>query len=134
MLSSVQKRDSFDVMSAVFALTAASRPKMPAATPIIHTALFELASQDPYRDLLEDYVFERRSYYPFSRDFQIDLTNMELSGLLATPNPDYQDFSFEAKLQKCLEGVSEEDRKLLQRMARDFDAALERASRSVTVL
>ena len=91
------ERTTFDVVKGIFACLPKGR--FTASAPILHDALWRLAASNEFGKYLRDYVFEERSYFHFCKAFEADLANMELAGLLATPNPDFTTYECRPKLK-----------------------------------
>ncbi|MBA4387436.1 MAG: hypothetical protein C0404_05605 [Verrucomicrobia bacterium] len=128
MSQETQKWTSFDVVKGMLANLAVS--DIPASIPRLHTALCQLQKQQAFARLLADYVFEDRSHFPFSRDFQTDLVNLEQSGHLSTSNPDFITYSIRQKLKTTFENYGKplftaEEGNLLKQMADEFEKALD---------
>ena len=114
---------SFDVIKGLFRYL----PDMPISSsrPQLHTAIFELTQINKFAPLLRDYVFERNSHFPFSRDLNIDILNLEQSGHLSADNPDFVDYKKKPKLEKTFELYTiklfnEDEISLIQEMAEVF--------------
>jgi hypothetical protein len=84
-----------------------------------------------FKKFLNDYVFDNRSYFPFARDFDTDLTNLEMSGHLSANNPGFTDYTIQPKLHKTFEKYtkdlfSPEELETLKKMADVFFEELEK--------
>ena len=78
-------------------------------TPLLHSALFELCKRPEFRRSLgPDYVFDEKGYFPFCREFDIDLLNLEQSGYLASPNPDFHKYTLSTKLRTSFRETTEQ--------------------------
>lgn len=118
-----KKWGSFDVIKGLFAFL--ERDSISSASPVIHNALYNLTLKGKYKKFLKEYIFEHRSYFPFSKELHTDLLNLEQSGQLSTPNPDFVDYTVKPKLKNTFDlytkiFFSEEEITILQEMARDF--------------
>jgi len=93
---------SFDVIKGLFRYLPDDEP-ISSSRPRLHTAIFELTQVGEFRAFLKDYIFEKTSYFPFSRDLNIDILNLEQSGHLSADNPDFVDYKKKPKLNKSFE-------------------------------
>lgn len=123
---------AFDVIKGM--LSFADLGAIPASLSVLHTAVHKLSLKPEYKSFLADYVFEHRSPFPFSSDFQTDLVNLEQAGHLSTPNPDFIRYDLKPKLRNTFEKYgrrlfSEAELASLAQMARDFASELAEASR-----
>lgn len=92
---------AFDVIKGMLAKLDCD--KICAATPAIHRAVHALAQKPEFKDLLAEYTFESRTFFPFSREIETDLSNLEMSGHLATPNPLLREYALTEKLERTFE-------------------------------
>lgn len=123
---------AFDVVKAMLAFLV-SMQRIPAAVPVIHTALHKLSQKKSYRKYLESYCFDTRSFFPFSRDLQVDLANMELAGLLSTVNPDLTEYLLHDRLSATFERYTKplftkEELQDLKRMSEEFGGELSKVA------
>jgi hypothetical protein len=130
--------DRFDVVKGMLALMLKNgkAKEIPADTPLLHEALFELSKKREYGGLV-NYIFERRTYFPFSREFQTDLINLEMSGHLTNPNPSFEKYNLEQKLVKNFDQYAgkiftPEQIQTLEQMSRDFLGEIKRLKRRRT--
>ena len=93
---------SFDVIKGLFRYLPEEKP-ISSSRPELHTAIFEMTQISKFSPLLKDYVFERNSHFPFSRELNIDILNLEQSGHLSADNPDFVDYKKKPKLEKTFE-------------------------------
>ena len=102
MVQSSREWGTFDVVKGMLALVPEGT-SIPASEPVLHSALHRLSHSLAYRTLLSDYVFRRRSYFPFCSEFQTDLTNLEMAGHLSNPNPGLEGYELRPKLRLTFE-------------------------------
>ena len=119
----VQEWGAFDVIKGLFAFL--EKGSISSASPVIHSALYNLTQKDKYKIFFKEYIFEHRSYFPFSKELHTDLLNLEQSGQLSTPNPDFIDYTVKPKLKNTFDLYtkslfSEEEIAILEEMARDL--------------
>ena len=117
------KWDTFDVIKGILAFL--KEKDIPSSSPELHNSLYALKQKGKYSSFLKGYFFEDRTYYKFSRDFQTDLLNLEQSGHLASPNPDFLDYEIKPKLKNTFEKYNskrftKDEIDILKNMAEDF--------------
>jgi hypothetical protein len=122
-----QEWGAFDVIKGLFAFL--DKKTIPSASAVIHSALYNLTQEDNYKEFLKEYVFEHRSYFPFSKDLHTDLLNLEQSGQLSTSNPDFIDYTIKPKLKRTFDLYtkslfSEKEIVILEKMSKDFTNAM----------
>lgn len=96
------KWTSFDVIKGLFRYLPNDKP-ISSSRPELHTAVYKLAKNHKYSSFLKDYAFEENSHFPFSRDLNIDILNLEQSGHLSADNPDFVDYKKKPKLEKTFD-------------------------------
>ena len=118
-----QEWGAFDVIKGLFAFL--DKDTISSASPVIHGALYNLTKKDKYKKFLKEYVFEHRSYFPFSRDLHTDLLNLQQAGQLSAQNPDFINYIVNPKLKTTF-GLytkslfSEQEIAILKELAKDF--------------
>ncbi|MGD9157126.1 MAG: hypothetical protein PVG39_01845 [Desulfobacteraceae bacterium] len=115
---------SFDVIKGVFRYLPDDKP-ISSSRPELHTAIYNLSIEEKYKRFLKGYLFEKDSYFPFSRDLNIDILNLEQSGHLSADNPDFVDYKKKPKLEKTFDLYTKglfdpEELELIQEMAELF--------------
>lgn len=118
-----RKWSAFDVIKGLFAFL--DKDTISSASPVLHNALYKLTQKDKYKEFFKEYIFEHRSYFPFSKELHTDLLNLEQSGQLSTPNPDFIDYTVKPKLKSTFDLYtkslfSTEEIAILEEMAKDF--------------
>ncbi|GEM_PF-2636246 len=93
---------SFDVIKGVFRYLPVDKP-ISSSRPGLHTAIYNISQEEKYKIFLKDYLFERDSHFPFSRELNIDILNLEQSGHLSADNPDFVDYRKKPKLEKTFD-------------------------------
>lgn len=88
---------TFDVLKGILA-SLGDADKISAEMPRVHASIHKLAGRKEFRELLKGYVFDQRSYFPYSRELQTDLLNLELAGHLSVPNPALNQYQLTRKL------------------------------------
>ena len=116
---------SFDVIKGVFRFLPDDKP-ISSSRPELHTAIYNISQKEKYKRFLKDYLFEKDSYFPFSRDLNIDILNLEQSGHLSADNPDFVDYKKKPKLGKTFDLYTRdlftpEDLLLIKEMAELFE-------------
>ena len=101
-LTESPKWTSFDVIKGLFRYIPGEGP-IPSSRPKLHTAIFDLSQNEKYKRFLKDYLFEKTSYFPFSRELNIDILNLEQSGHLSADNPDFVDYKKKPKLENTFD-------------------------------
>lgn len=115
--------DTFDVVKGLLAQI--SDKNIPSAIPVIHKAVFELAQNPKYQRFLKSYIFEHRSYFPFCEELQTDLVNLEMSGYLASINPNFVNYQIQSQLKSSFEKNNKqrflpEEISVLESMSEEF--------------
>lgn len=135
MGTETRQRDwtAFDVIKGMLAKLDCD--KICAATPAIHKAVHALAHKPEFQDMLAEYTFESRTFFPFSREIETDLSNLEMSGHLATPNPLLREYALTEKLRRTFEDYTaerftQEELRVLEDMAEEFLCQLEKAKQA----
>ncbi|MBC8418743.1 MAG: hypothetical protein H8E10_09145 [Desulfobacterales bacterium] len=118
---------AFDVIKGLFAFL--NKDTISSASPVIHSALYNLTKKDKYKKFLKEYVFDHRSYFPFSRDLHTDLLNLQQSGHLSAQNPDFIEYTVNSKLKTTFELYtknlfSEQEIAILKELAKDFTSEM----------
>ena len=99
----MSKWQAFDVVKRVLAKAMGSA-RIPASTPALHTVIHELSLKPEYKPFLEEYVFSKQGHFPYSRDLEADLTNLEQSGFLVVPNPELASYECpQTAVKNCAE-------------------------------
>ena len=128
-----RKWTTFQVLKALLANYPADTPgpvRITTSVPDLHSAIAKLQNNPRYTPFIGEYVFQRRSYFPFCRELQTDLGNLELSRHLSAMNPDFITYELRDKLTKTFDKY---DRSLfdaaeletLENVARDFKENVE---------
>ena len=120
-----EKWDSFDVVKALLANKPEDKDIISCSIPVLHSALFKLKKSKKYRQFFDSYLFEDRIDYQYSRAFQTDLSNLELSGHLSTINPDFVNYTIQPKLKRTYELYTKDkfslsERDLIREMGKKF--------------
>lgn len=120
--------DAFDVIKAIFAFLP-KEETVPSSSPVLHETLHSLTLKRKYKKFLHNYVFDLQSYFPYSREFQTDLINLEQAGLLSSSNPDFIDYMIKDKLRKTFENHTKgrftaDEIEILKKMSKDFRTKL----------
>ena len=126
----------FDVLKGLLALFLKERQKesdspvqIPVAIPILHRAVYDLSREERYRELLKGYLFEQRSYFPYSRDLETDLFALEMAGHISNPNPSLSEYALSPKIldtyeKRTRERFDEDQTAVLESMATSFAQAV----------
>lgn len=120
---------SFDVIKGILSLAPEGQKNISCSIPVLHSAIYKLKTEDKYSKFFEEYLFEDRVHYKFSRGFQTDIGNLEMSGHLSTVNPDFVDYTIQEKLKNTFQLYTKkrfktEEFSLLSEMANDFFAQI----------
>lgn len=112
---------TFDVLKGILAFLGDAE-KISAEIPRMHASIHKLARKKEFRELLSGYIFDQRSYFPYSRELQTDLLNLEMAGHLSVPNPALNQYQLTPKLVRTFEKhtaerFSDAQAELLKRMA-----------------
>jgi len=122
------KWEPFDVIKGIFAYLP-QRDSIPSSIPRLHEIVYNLAKRRDYKNFLQNYIFDYQSYFPYSREFQTDLINLQQAGLLESPNPDFRNYNIKERLKTTFkanakEKFSDAEILLLQKMSKDFHKEL----------
>jgi hypothetical protein len=129
-----EKWSAFDVVKSMLAILALeNKESIPTSKPILHKALHSLCKNSTYASFFKEYLFDTRSF-PYSKDFQADLLNLEQAGHLSSQNPDFEMYTFKPKLKKNFELKAktifeENDLKTIKKMAIDFYSEIQKVSK-----
>ena len=93
--------------------------------PKLHTALYEIAQVRKYKLFLADFSFGYRGDFPFSREFDAQLSALEFAGHLCYWGFDYKTYNILPKMKIHYELYSshlfsDQEKRRLDFMARDF--------------
>jgi hypothetical protein len=119
-----QQWKSYDVLKAMLALM--GRKGFSASAPRVHQAVYNLAKKSEFVPFLGAYLFEQRGNFLFSKELQLDFSNMELAGLLSSPNPDFVNYMVCPKLAEVFETYvkprfSEDEIEMLSQISKEFE-------------
>ncbi|MGD0091317.1 MAG: hypothetical protein ABSE73_15475 [Planctomycetota bacterium] len=90
---------TFDVVRAILAHVIDKAQAISAETPVLHGALYDLAKEDKFKPYLNDFTFEQRGDFPFSREFHTQLVALEMAGHLSCQNPDFVQYHILPKMK-----------------------------------
>ena len=115
--------DAYDALKAMLVLM--EEKEFPSSARIIHSAVCQLQREPDFQHFIDEYLFALRGDFPFSKDLHTDLSNMEIAGLLSSPNPEFVKYTVCDKLNRVFEvhvkeRFSEGELKTLDRMAQMF--------------
>ncbi|WP_353928704.1 hypothetical protein [Desulfofundulus kuznetsovii] len=98
-------------------------PKDPA---IIHDAIYRLAQEQGFRELLKDFHFDTSGISPFSDLLDRVLFRLEISGILGTIEPKFERYVLSRRskaelLETYREKFSPDEQEILRRMSAVFE-------------
>jgi hypothetical protein len=98
--------------------------KFPANANLIHSAIFHI--QEDHSELLEGLTFSRGDLYPFSRQLERVLFQLQNSGIISTLNPGFKQCEIpsgtkEYLVKEILPLFTADEQEELQLMANEFE-------------
>ena len=116
--------DAYDALKAMLALMESK--EFPSSARVIHSAMCQIQQEPEFHCFVQEYLFAPRGDFPFSSVLQTDLSNMEIAGLLSSPNPEFVRYTVCDKLDRIFEiyvkgRFTQDELETLTRMAQVFE-------------